>query len=63
MYSYIGFELIVNIDSDNQKQIVILSKDDYDDKKPTTGFSGYTGFYSQIEFDMSGKFLEQGFWE
>ena len=26
-------------------------------------FQGYSGFFSQVLFDESGKFLYQGFWE
>ena len=26
-------------------------------------FDGYVGFYSDVRFDLSGKFIMQGFWE
>jgi len=26
-------------------------------------FQGYTGFYTEIIFDLEGKFMSQGFWE
>lgn len=63
LYLSIGFELIVNIDLEDKKQHVVLHQGNYADDTMTTGFSGYGGFYSQIEFDMDGKFLKQGFWE
>ena len=27
------------------------------------GFDGHPGFYSVANFDLNGKFLDQGFWE
>ena len=55
--------MIVNIDLEDNKQHVILHQGNYADDTMTTGFSGYSGFYSQIEFDMDGNFIKQGFWE
>jgi hypothetical protein len=63
LYKSLGVELIVNIDFEKEKQHVILHEGTYADETMTTGFDGYTGFYSQIKFDIDGKFLKQGFWE
>jgi hypothetical protein len=65
LYKDFGIECQVNV-KDN-KQIIYLNggsgygtgyKDTDSDK-----FHGYAGFYSDVEFDMSGKFIMQGFWE
>lgn len=32
-------------------------------KQDKDDFDGYSGFYSNIYFDETGKFLSQGFWE
>ena len=51
------------------RQVIQLGGDDFgtDDYgiTPTQSgkFDGYGGFYSSVEFDMEGKFIEQGFWE
>ena len=63
LYSSLGIELIVNNDLSDNKQTIILSQGQYADQSMTKGFIGYSGFYSQIDFDLDGKFLEQGFWE
>lgn len=63
LYKSIGIELIVNIDNEKQQQFVRLSEGAYTDAEATKGFAGYMGFFSEILFDMNGKFIEQGFWE
>ena len=68
LYKSIGIELGVNINSENNNQEILLSEGTYsfsDGKKGTISekLKGYMGFYSSIEFDLNGKFIEQGFWE
>ena len=63
LYKSIGIELIVNVDNEKQQQFVTLSEGSYTYAEATKGFVGYMGFFSEITFDMNGKFIEQGFWE
>lgn len=78
LYRSLGIECIVNritIDPQfngrsikpeiKERQAIHLGGDDYRDIKSTSSekFDGYGGFFSNIEFDMDGNFISQGFWE
>jgi len=55
LYKAIGIELEVQSDKFGN-DIYIL---ECDHEKIT----GHVGFYTNIKFDVDGKFIEQGFWE
>lgn len=65
LYKTFGIECQVNIIED--KQVIFLNGgsgygtgyNNTDSNK----FDGYGGFYSKVIFDLSGKFIMQGFWE
>ena len=63
LYRDFGIECVV-IPGDTT-QSIRLSESDYLTDSPTTSekFDGYAGFYTEIVFDLNGKFINQGFWE
>lgn len=69
LYTRLGIDCNVNQCAETGNQFIILtSKDshsDYENEKPTESdkLQGYYGFYSKVEFDKDGIFLNQGFWE
>lgn len=64
LYKSIGIELIEQKKPDENQQFLLLSEDRFHGTQPRNySFKGYSGFFSEIIFDMNGKFIEQGFWE
>lgn len=63
LYKSLGIELIVN--RTEELFIVKLSGDFYGNYKMTTSdkFKGFFNFYSDIQFDLDGNFISQGFWK
>ena len=71
LYQSIGVKLNV-FTIDTGSRVILTTKkekfDDDDDEEETDAtssekFKGYEGFYTNIDFDKDGKFVEQGFWE
>lgn len=67
LYSSLGIELVLtNGLRDTQETLrIVLSEGFFGEMGITYSdkFEGYDGFQSVIDFDLSGKFIKQGFWE
>lgn len=63
LYKSFGIDCIIN--KKENEQVIILSGSGNTDMKETSSskFDGYGGFYSDVKFDLDGKFISQGFWE
>ena len=68
IYKRFGIDCQVNQRED--KQVIYFAKaSDKHFVKPSkdstfsSKFVGYSDFYSQIDFDLDGNFINQGFWE
>lgn len=63
LYKGLGIDLKVH--NDDAGSYIVIGEGSYCDDKMTTSkkFIGYTGFFSFIRFDKSGKFISQGFYE
>lgn len=57
LYKTFGIELKVEKAEDSSNQFIELRDGDHEK------LEGYSGFFSDVEFDKDGKFLKQGFWE
>lgn len=62
---YKGFGIDVKVfDTKRNTKAIMLSDSSYDFNFTNSDkFDGYSGFFTDIEFDNNGKFLRQGFWE
>lgn len=69
LYKSFGVECIVTdiVLKDEHLKVIVLGGGEYAYEKAectkSSKFVGYSGFYSNIEFDINGKFIRQGFWE
>lgn len=66
VYKSFGIECKVN-KVDGSQYILFVQEYDYNrfsnEETRSYKFDGYSGFYSDIQFDLDGKFIKQGFWE
>lgn len=62
LYESLGIDLIVN---ETEDLLTVKLGDEYGDEELTRSskFSGYSGFFSDIQFTKDGEFISQGFWE
>jgi len=62
LYKSVGIELEVKKSEppDEGVQMITIEVNEYNMSKSITG---YNGFYTNIYFDESGKFIQQGIWE
>jgi len=61
---YKRFGINVNVIKNQTDYHVLLSESAFIDTATSSDkFSGYSCFYSRIEFNKDGKFITQGFWE
>lgn len=58
LYKSFGIELKPEAKTEYGKEIIVVELRADDPK-----FDGYTGFYSDVEFDKGGTFVRQGFGE
>lgn len=64
LYKRFGIECKVGHNECDPPICIVLGTDDSDGITTTDEkLVGYLGFYSQIEFDKNGKFVEQSFYE
>lgn len=65
LYRGFGIECLVFVDKDNNQCIKLDSGGGNNRNNPTFSdkISGYTGFYTVLEFDSNGLFIRQGIWE
>ena len=61
--TYKQFGIDIKFDEKDGIKIITLGGCWEDSDTHSDKFIGYSGFYSQLEFDKNGKFLNQGFWE
>jgi len=63
LYKSLGIELVVSETED--VLVVKIGTDLHRDNDLTVSekFTGWNGFYSDIQFTKEGKFISQGFWE
>jgi len=63
LYRSFGIECRVFVNKDCNQEIDLNGSNLSNAQTDSIKFDGYAGFFSSVEFDMSGKFLKQGFWE
>jgi len=68
LYKRFGIECKVSSFSDRHTIIIGKLYEWEQDDNPDWTFveekiDGYSGFYTEIAFDLDGKFLDQGIWE
>jgi hypothetical protein len=69
LYARFGIDCKVETEDSNTHQFIILLVEDSllpsatSETKSSGKLTGYNGFYSRIEFDENGKFVQQEFLE
>jgi len=63
LYKSFGIDLKAHKIDDHQE--IIMGSSEYYPKLISSSdkFDGYFGFYSDVYFDLNGKFIKQGFYE
>jgi hypothetical protein len=63
LYNHLKIPYLIT--NEGEYTIMIIGNDpwNYPDTPKSPLIDGYNGFYTKIQFNQTGKFISQGFWE